>query len=94
MAGKYKLIKVGEDGWVHLPFEEMQKLLDDVYNDGYSEGCKNKYYYWTYPTTTTTPNITWSTSTSNDVPLTINGGTSTTGEICIDKEAIKNMIKD
>lgn len=52
------LIPNNSDGTFTFTKEDLEKLLDDVYNEGYFEGSKNKYYYpITYPSITPNPII-------------------------------------
>lgn len=48
---KYKIFNLDKNGRISFTKEELEKLLDEVYNDGYEQGSK-KYIY---PTTYTEP---------------------------------------
>ncbi len=69
---KIKIFTTDYDGRISFTQEELQKLLDEVYREGYND-AKPYYQYptWTYttPAVTNNPNITWTTtslcSTSN-----------------------------
>lgn len=50
---KYKIFSLDENGRISFTKEELEKLLDEVYDDGYSEGSKK--YVYCYPTTYTEP---------------------------------------
>lgn len=81
-----KVFKFDKNGKVSFTQAELEKLLNEVYNGGYSDGKRaGNYWTWTSPywtwsnsnltltgtdTTTTNPNITWSTTT-NSVDNTI-----------------------
>ena len=88
-----KVFKFDRNGKVSFTQEELEKLLNEVYNGGYSDGKRAGNYwtwtspYWTYSnatnatltgsdstTTTTKPNITWTTtnnSTDNTITATM-----------------------
>ena len=50
---KYKIFSLNENGRISFTKEELEKLLDEVYNDGYEQGSKK--YIYCYPTTHTEP---------------------------------------
>jgi hypothetical protein len=54
---KVKVFTLNENKKVEFTQEELEKLLDEVYEDGVTEGKKSNYYYYRYPyyTTTATP---------------------------------------
>ena len=61
---KYKIIEVDKDGKITFTKEELEKLLDDVYNDGFAAGkASSPIYvkeYPEYPTNTpVTPTWDW-----------------------------------
>lgn len=60
---KYKIFSLDEDGRISFTKEELEKLLDEVYNDGYEQGSKR--YVYCYPTTYTEPYITYSSQSQN-----------------------------
>lgn len=67
---KYKIIKMVDDT-ITFTEEELTKLLDEVYNEGYADGSRSRYYYWSSPTTVptnpiTNPTITWDVTTSGN----------------------------
>ena len=48
---KYKILQLDANGRISFTKEELEKLLDEVYDNGYEDGRKTCYYpYWTYPT--------------------------------------------
>lgn len=53
-----KSFKMNKKGKIEFTPEELHKLLDEVWRNGYNS---NNYYYWTppYTWTTTTPYVTW-----------------------------------
>ncbi len=57
---KYKILQLDANGRISFTKEELEKLLDEVYNNGYEDGRKTCWYpYWTYKTEPTYPNIVW-----------------------------------
>ena len=41
------LIKVDKDENVKITLEELKKMIDEAYNNGYADGERNPYrYYW------------------------------------------------
>lgn len=73
-----KLIKVHEDGTIHLSEVEFKKLLHEVYQEGYKDGqaiVRSEYYdkyekipYWQRPDYR--PPITCTSVTDKDIPIT------------------------
>jgi len=89
---KYKILQLDANGRISFTKEELEKLLDEVYNNGYEDGrktCQYTYPYWYWKSyLTTTPNIVYTDKTTNptlpndyiyvgDDPNTL--GTVTTG---------------
>ena len=82
---KIKVFYPDKDGKISFTKKELQTLLDEVYKEGYNDA---RPYYWQSPywynsgtitTTTTTPNITWSSSnSSNCIATASNENTSFT----------------
>ena len=66
---KYKILQLDANGRISFTKEELEKLLDEVYDNGYEDGRKTcQYPYWTYKTTPnwdTTP-LTTGTPLPND----------------------------
>lgn len=74
-----KVFKFDRNGKVSFTQEELEKLLNEVYNGGYNDGKRaGNYWTWTSPyltwsnttltgndTITTNPNITWTTTTNS-----------------------------
>lgn len=74
-----KVFKFDKNGKVSFTQAELEKLLNEVYNGGYSDGKRaGNYWTWTSPywtwsnatltsndTITTNPNITWTTTTNS-----------------------------
>jgi len=57
---KYKILQLDANGRISFTKEELEKLLEEVYNNGYEDGRKTCWYpYWTYKTEPTYPNIVW-----------------------------------
>lgn len=50
---KYKIFNLDENGRISFTKEELEKLLDEVYTNGYEQGLKK--YVYCYPTTHTEP---------------------------------------
>lgn len=59
------VIEKNKDGKIEFTKEELQKILDDVYSQGYADGSK-KYDTITYPSY---PNLTYTTTNGNTIPL-------------------------
>ena len=56
---RVKVFYPDRDGTIHLTKKELESLLDEVYNEGYTDGRRNPYFTWTSPYyTSTTPYIT------------------------------------
>ena len=55
---KYKILQLDANGRISFTKEELEELLDEVYNSGYEDGRKTCQwpYYWS-PTWTNKPNI-------------------------------------
>lgn len=67
------VIEKNKDGKIELTKEELQKMLDDAYSQGYTDG-KGRYETITYPSnpiwyTTTATNATSKDSITLDVTL-------------------------
>lgn len=64
---KYKILQLDANGRISFTKEELEKLLDEVYDNGYEDGrktCQYPYWYWkSYPSTT--PNIVYTDKTIN-----------------------------
>ena len=61
---KVKIFYPNKDGRISFTKQELEKLLDDVYNEGHKDGydkgysAARPYWYWTSPYYTTTTNTT------------------------------------
>lgn len=51
---KVKVFTLNENKKIEFTQEELEKLLDEVYEDGVTEGKKSNYFYYRYPYYTTT----------------------------------------
>lgn len=69
-----KVFTLNKYGNIELTEEELKKLLDDAYWDGYRDGGKT--YTWSSPTTWSP--YTWTSSTTQSA--TISGNNVTLGE--------------
>lgn len=58
------ILQTDKEGFVKIKTNELKKMFDDVYNEGYKDGQNS--YWWTY----TTPS--WKISTTNDLTSTGN----------------------
>lgn len=58
------IIEKNKDGKIELTKDELQKMLDDAYSQGYADGNR-KYDTITYPS----PSWTCTASSSNTIPL-------------------------
>ena len=66
------VIEKNKDGKIELTKEELQKMLDDAYTQGYADG-KGRYDTITYPSH---PVVWYTTTTSNTTSednITLNG---------------------
>ena len=59
------IIEKNKDGKIELTKDELQKMLDDAYSQGYADGNK-KYDTITYPSY---PSWVYTTATSNSISL-------------------------
>lgn len=59
------IIEKNKDGKIELTKDELQKILDDAYSQGYADGNK-KYDTITYPSY---PICTYEVTASNTIPL-------------------------
>ena len=68
---KYKILQLDANGRISFTKEELEKLLDEVYDNGYEDGRKTcQWPYWTYQTKPTwDPNKIWITTTDGTNPL-------------------------
>ena len=64
---KYKILQLDANGRISFTKEELEELLDEVYNSGYEDGRKTcQWPYWTYPTKPTwDPDKIWITTTGD-----------------------------
>lgn len=60
---KYKILQLDEHGRISFTKEELEKLLDEVYEEGRRDG--HWYPYWYGSTITTTAPITYGTGTGD-----------------------------
>lgn len=71
---KIKIFYPNRDGMICLTKQELEKLLDEVYNEGYHDGRQTPSITWTTPyynNITTTPYLTTSgTTTGNQYTIT------------------------
>ena len=63
------IIEKNKDGKIELTKEELQKMLDDAYNQGYIDG-KGRYETITYPSY---PVLYATTNTTSKNSITLNG---------------------
>ena len=59
------VIEKNKDGKIELTKDELQKMLDDAYSQGYADGNK-KYDTITYPSY---PFVTYATANGDTIPL-------------------------
>lgn len=88
---KYKIFSLDENGRISFTKEELEKLLNEVYTDGYEQGSKK--YVYCYPTThtepynpLTQPDITYSTQCVDSNTITTNSSEHATPTINIKGE--------
>ena len=70
-----KVFYPNKNGKIEFTKQEIEKLLDEVYNQGYRDG-QNHPYWWTSPSITTTPYYNY----NNDYPTTISCNDYTVGK--------------
>ena len=83
-----KTFTKNENNKIEFTGEELKKLLDEVYKDGYKDGKEcNNYSYYTYCTPKWTPEPWWTyvtcdvpLSTCNDPSSTCNDSSSTASD--------------
>lgn len=65
-----KVFYPNKNGKIEFTKQEIEKLLDEVYNQGYRDGQNHPYWWtspiWTYPTITTTPYCDINVSNTSD----------------------------
>lgn len=88
---KVKVFYPNSKGEIVFTKDELEKLLDEVYDAGYQDG-RSRYWTWTSPyyyTTTGGGSITTaSSSNSNASPLTIQYGTEHGPRITMDDDTV------
>lgn len=67
---KIKIFKTNEKNKIELTQEHLQKLIDEAYNEGYSDGQKRPYWWW-YDTTTAPYKIQTLPSSNSDSSTTV-----------------------
>lgn len=63
---KYKILQLDANGRISFTKEELEKLLDEVYDNGYADGrktCQYPYWYWKPSWATTSINTIQSDKT-------------------------------
>lgn len=75
---KTKFFTLNKNNKVEFTEKELRRLLDEIYNDGYSDGRNSRGWWYTTPVryTYTSPWYTTTSATSNsssDNPYTISG---------------------
>ena len=78
---KVKVFTLNENKRIEFTQEELEKLLDEVYEDGVTEGKKSNYFYYRYPyyTTTAAPAINVGSDRTFVTGTTIGSGDYKTG---------------
>lgn len=77
------VVEKNKDGKIELTKDELQKMLNDAYNQGYSDGSSKRYDTITYPITTPVWYSTAETPKIIDKP-----------EITCTAESVLNSIND
>lgn len=49
--GKIVVVTVNKDGKVELTKEELEKILEEAYESGHNDACRNYWYITTHPYT-------------------------------------------
>ena len=79
---RVKIFTLNENNKIEFTQEELEKLLDETYNDGYADGKKSNYFYYRYPyycTTTASPAISVGSDSAFVTGTTIGSGDYKTG---------------
>lgn len=66
---KVKVFQSNHNGKIEFTRAELEKLLNEVYTDGYNEG-KSSHWTWTSPSISTTPYYNTITTTNTTDPFT------------------------
>ena len=69
---RVKIFTLNENNKIEFTQKELEKLLDEVYEDGVADGKKSNYFYYRYPYTTTTTDAT----TINSDSISVKPGTT------------------
>lgn len=87
---KTKIFTKNKNGKIEFTENELKKLLDEIYNEGYYDGKSRSYIYttpytsqpwWQYSTWCTADSTTAKGITTNSTTATTNGATATTESI-------------
>lgn len=78
---RVKIFTLNENNKIEFTQKELEKLLDEVYEDGVADGKKSNYFYYRYPycTTTTGPAINVGSDSTFVTGTTIGSGDYKTG---------------
>jgi len=74
-----KVFYPNKNGKIEFTKEGIEKLLDEVYNQGYRDG-QNHHYWWSSPNITTTPYYGTNSPTALDPTYTVSKTTTTNTE--------------
>jgi hypothetical protein len=61
---KYKILTPNENGKFEFTKEELEKFMEELYDEGYNEGKKHTITTPFYPDPITHPYVTWSDKTT------------------------------
>lgn len=78
---KVKVFTKNQKGKIEFTEDELRKLLDEIYNEGYWDGKGNNYFYTTPSYTYTYPYTVTATATSVDCSNELKTTLNTEGEI-------------
>lgn len=80
---KIKIMYPNNKGKIELTKEELEKLLNESYSEGYSDGCHKSYY------TISTPSHPHITYDSNDLNISLTASTSNLSNTAILNNCVK-----
>ena len=86
------VLQTDKDGFVKIKTNELKKIFDDIYNEGYRDGQNSHWWTYTTPSWTYTPSKDWwnnITVTCDD--KTISSDVISSGTIHVDPNNITTI---
>lgn len=74
---KYKILTPNENGMFEFTKEELEKFMEEIYDEGYNDGRKYTITTPSYPDPITHPYVTWTDSKTAPVRTTTTYWTGT-----------------